>query len=107
MFRPRASITYNSAASAMRTQALPCVCSTSGNTSSATAATANTAYLFCRSMKCIMLPASCAVRHTLAQQSGRPQGEHRNQHDEGEDVRVVAAQHAAGERADVARPDRL
>ena len=45
---------------------------------------------------------SGAVGHAFAQQARRPQRQHEDQHDEGEDVLVVAAQHAAGEVADVA-----
>src|SRR5574340_1016184 len=108
MFRPSASITYSSAVSAMRTQALPPACSTSGRTSSTTVPTAMTTYLFCLLMKFIILRClSGPVRHALAQQARWPQRQHDDQHDEGEDVGVLAAQDASGHHADVARADRL
>ncbi len=50
---------------------------------------------------------SGAVGHAFAEQARRPQGQDDDQHDEGEDVGVVAAEHAARQRADVARADGL
>src|SRR4249920_1676815 len=99
MFRPSASSTYSSAMSMMRTQALPNCCATSGTMNKATAATRNTtSFLSFMGFSCA---GSGTVRHTLAEQAGRPHGQHEDQHDEGEDVLVMAAQDAAGERADV------
>ena len=43
----------------------------------------------------------------FAKQPRRPEHQHDDQHDEGEDVLVVAAEEAAGQVADVARPQRL
>src|SRR6185369_430795 len=88
-------------------QALPPCCRTSGRISSSTAPTTMTTYLFCRLMKSIMIFSSGPVRHALAQQAGGPQRQHDDQHDESEDVGVVAAQHAAGGHPDVARSDRF
>ena len=47
------------------------------------------------------------VGHALAQQARGPEGQHEDERDEGEDVGVVAAQHAAGEITQVARADGL
>src|SRR5438067_12025245 len=107
MLSPSASSTYRSAMSMMRTQALPNCCATSGTTSSAAATKMKPTTRL--SLKLIMVvgSSSCPVGHTLAQQALRSQGEHEDQHDEGEDVLVVAAQHAAGEQADVARAQRF
>src|SRR6478752_7555866 len=89
--------------SAIRTQALPWVCSSSGSASTTTMPIAyrRVFLLF------FMVRSSGPVRHPLAEQAGRPQREHDDQHDEGEDVAVVAAQHIAGQGADVARADGL
>src|SRR4051794_10153059 len=104
MFRPSASSTYSSAKSAMRTQKLPADCSSSGSTSSATAATAVMASLFCLSFTCC---SSGPVGHALAQEARWPQGEDDDEHDEGEDVGVVPAQPPPRGHADVARADGL
>src|SRR2546422_9907106 len=37
---------------------------------------------------------SCAFAHPLAQQSRRAENEHQNEHEEGENVLVIAAEHA-------------
>src|SRR5438034_10232220 len=37
---------------------------------------------------------SCALAHTLAEQTRRSENEHQDQHEEGENVLVVAAEHA-------------
>src|SRR3990167_4210311 len=104
MFRPSASSTYSSATSMMRTQALPNCCATSGVTSRKIPARMKTTSLFFSMM---VLRGSGAIRHALAEQALRAQREHEDQHEEGEDVLVVAAEHAAGERADVAGAERL
>ena len=74
--------------------------SSNGNTSNAIPMRVYRRFLFC-----VMAISSSPVGHALAQQARGAQREHDDQHDEGEDVGVVAAQHAAGERADVARAD--
>src|SRR5215471_19290634 len=104
MFRPSASSTYSSAKSMMRTQKLPAYCAAAGSTSSRNAANRNHSNLlfFMRSAL-----GSGSVGHALAEQALRPHGEHQDQHDEREDVLVVAAQHTTGERADVAGAERL
>src|SRR6185369_9313260 len=107
MFRPSASSTYSSAESRMRTQALPPCCRMSGRISNISAPTAMTTYLFCRLMKSIMIISSGPVRHALAQQPRGPQRQHEDQHDESEDVGVVAAQDATGHHSDVAGADRF
>src|SRR5436305_3864547 len=108
MFNPSASSTYSSAASAMRTHALPPCCRISGRISSASAAMAITTNLFWRLMKFIMgVAPSGPVRHALTQQARRPQRQHDDEDDEGEDVGVVGAEHAARHHADIARTDRL
>src|SRR5574343_918995 len=102
MFRPRASITYSRATSAMRTQAFPKSCRISGSTRSARPINRYWENLFC-----FMLSPSGTVGHTLAHEPGRPQREHDDEHDESKDVGVVAHQQATGEVTDVARADRL
>ena len=94
--------------SAMRTQALPCDCSSSGSTSSATRPHGHH-HVFVLPVDEVhhVRSPSGPVRHALAQQARGTQGQHDDQHDESEDVGVLAAQHAAGRRADVARADRL
>src|SRR3954468_19281859 len=103
MFRPRASSTYNSALSAIRTQKLPAACSSSGRIASATAASRIVMSL----LRLSIIDSSGTVRHAFTQQAGGPQREHHDQDDEREDVRIVTAQDAAGQRAEVARADRL
>src|SRR5438132_6991850 len=107
MFRPSASSTYSSAMSMMRTQALPNCCAISGTMSSAAAAKRKPTTRL--SLKLIMVVASSSrpVGHALAEQALRPEGEHEDQHDEREDVLVMAAQHAAGDHADVAGAQRF
>src|SRR5437764_12000722 len=108
MLRPSASSTYSSAVSAIRTQKLLKYCSTSGSASSSAQPTAHATALFWRLMKSIMprFP-SRAVRDPFAEQARGPQRQHHDQHDEREDVGVLAAQHAAGRDADIAGADRL
>src|SRR3954469_24003845 len=103
MFRPSASSTYSSALSAMRTQKLPAACSSSGRMASASAPSTQTTVLFC--LLIMAWAPSGAVRDALAEQAGGPQRQHHDQDDEREDVRVVAAQHAASQRARVAGAD--
>src|SRR3569832_2702578 len=93
--------------SVMRTQKFPAYCKPRGSTSSARAQMPQTTNLFWRLRKSFMPGSSGAIRHPFAEQARWPQGEDADQHDESEDVRVVAAQHAARERTDVARADRL
>src|SRR5512145_1049693 len=100
MFRPSASSTYSSAVSAMRTQKLPAACSSSGRMARASAPSTHTTVLFC--LLIMACAPSGAVGDAFAQQAGRPQREHHDQHDEREDVGVVAAQDAAREHAQVA-----
>src|SRR5438874_6720380 len=97
MFRPSASSTYSSAVSAMRTQKLPKYCSTSGSATSSSAPTIHTTILFCRLMKSIMIRSpSGAVGDAFAEQARGPERQHDDQHDEREDVGVLAAQHDTG-----------
>src|SRR3954463_4753965 len=94
----------------MRTQALPKVCRPSGSASSSKAATsmATSFWFWFRFKVFIVMPyRSCPVRHPLAQQARGPQCQHDDEHDEGKNVGVVAAQHTAGQLADVAGADRL
>src|SRR5687767_13491979 len=100
MFRPSASSTYSSAKSMMRTQKLPAYCATPGSTSSRNAAAMKTISL-------CLTRLSRTVGHPFAEQALRPHREHEDQHDEGEDVLVVAAEHAAGQHADVAGAEGL
>src|SRR5688500_17744051 len=104
MLRPSASMTNSSATSTMRTHVRPSVASTTKGSTIKTAATA--AY----STKCLSALESAVTRHPsrsfrhlLPHQSRRPQHEHADEHQEGEDVAVVAAEHASREIADVAR----
>src|SRR6478735_9877904 len=87
--------------SAIRTQALPWLCSSSGRTSRPTAASRKTTMF----LLFFMVRSSSPVRHTLAEQPRGPQRQHDDQNDERKDVAVVAAQYIARERADVARAD--
>ena len=50
---------------------------------------------------------SCAVSCLLAEQSRRPEHQHENEHDEGEDVLVVATEETARKIADVAGAEGL
>src|SRR5437762_5412421 len=102
MFSPSASSTYSRPKSRMRTQKLPACWAMSGRTSNASAARRKTTSLFF-----MMSPSSGTVGHTLTEQALRAQRQDENEHDEGEDVGVVAAQHPAGELADVAGAERL
>src|ERR1700741_5344566 len=106
MFSPSASSTYSSASAMMRTQPWPNCAAMSGSAISASAATMNTISLVCLFI-CCMACSSSPIRDALAHQAGRPQGEHQEQHQKGEDLDVLAAEHAAGELAEVARADRL
>src|SRR5574337_1428966 len=107
MFSPSASIVYRSALSTMRTQASPAFCSTSGSRNKATPAAQKAAICRFRFMVSPCGSRSGTVRDALAAQARRPQREHEDQHDEREDVDVVAAQDAAGDLADVAGAERL
>src|ERR1700710_1147471 len=90
--------------SMMRTQALPKYCAISGSTIRPMPAATKTASLLAL---VFMRGSSSPVSHALAEQSLRPQRQHQDQHDEGEDVLVVAAEHAAGDVADVAGTERF
>src|SRR5512134_3224034 len=100
MFRPSASSTYSSAKSITRTQKLPAYCATPGSTTSRKATATKTSSLFFNRL-------SRTVGHPFAEQALRAHGQHEDQHDEGEDVLIVAAEHAAGQCADVAGAERL
>src|SRR5450755_1258086 len=91
--------------SMMRTQALPNGCTATGSTSSTIAAIAKTTTLL--SLVMFMRCSSGAVGHAFAEQPLGSQCQHQDQHDERKDVLVVAAENAAGQRADVARAQRF
>src|SRR5258706_15916428 len=95
----------------IRTHAVPIVASANGSTTSTTAISAmppHTAFgLPFRSASMFIRLPSCAIPDALAEQAARPEHEHRDQHQEGEDVLVVAAEYAAGEIADRAGAERL
>src|SRR3982750_296916 len=95
--------------SMMRTHALPAIWTRNGSTHSATPAIRKTTSFCWRvaSAKRVMLASSGAIRHALAEQPLRPERQHEDEDDEGEDVLVVAAQDAAGEGADVAGAERF
>src|SRR5688572_106527 len=101
MFRPSARRTYSSAMSTMRTQALPWVCNSSGRASRSTAEPMKTAIFLVESF--MVRDSSGAIGHTFAQQARRAHRERQDQDDEGEDVAVLAAQHAARHRPQVTR----
>src|SRR5512142_367820 len=107
MFRPSASSTYSSAMSRMRTQALPKYCATKGAIASTMVAAIQVPSLLSLRFMVGFLVRSGAVGDTLAEQALRAQRQHEDQHDEGEDVLVMAAQHVAGQVADVAGTERL
>src|SRR3990167_703645 len=100
MFRPRASSTYSSARSAIRTQALPKYCRTRGRISRARPPRIQLILVFF--MVCC---SSGAIRHTLTQQARGAQREDDDEHDERKDIGVMAAQQTARERADIPRAD--
>src|SRR6476659_6493732 len=126
MLRPSASRTYSSAMSMMRTQALPAICTTNGRANRRIAPMIQAAS-WLRLARSIMgapyglrpVPpsgseplrtaerGSCAVGDAFAQQALRPERQHQDEDDEGEDVLVVAAEDAAGEIADVAGAERF
>src|SRR4029077_5412239 len=83
----------------MRTQKFPAYCASAGSTSSNRAVNRKTPSLF--------FMVSRSIGHALAEQALRSHREHEDQHDEGKDVLVVAAEHAAGQLADVAGAERL
>src|SRR5437763_12690957 len=95
IFRPRASSTYSSAVSAMRTQKLPAYCSSSGRMTKASAPSTQVILLTGgrRAGKAAwtedMRAPSGAVGHAFAQQARGSQREDEDQDDEGEDVGVV------------------
>src|SRR3569832_2403149 len=93
--------------SAMRTQKLPAHWRPSGRTMSASAQMPYTTHLFWRWRRSFIGFSSGAVRDAFAEPPRRAQREHGDQHDEREDIGVVAAQHAAREFADVARAVRF
>src|SRR3954470_11929212 len=95
--------------SMMRTHALPAIWTTNGSTQRAMPAIRK-AISFCwrgASANRVMAWRSGAIGDALAEQALRAQREHQDEHDEGEDVLVVAAENAAGEVADVAGTERL
>src|SRR5512139_3338356 len=112
MFRPRASITYSAAKASARTPALPIVPTMNGAAIS-TAATKKVAAIAAAGLlrsegkNRVTAAASSAVGDPLAEQPARAQDQHGAQHDEGEHVLVVRAEHAAGQLADVAGAQRL
>src|SRR5689334_17763715 len=91
--------------SMIRTHALPKYCATSGSSTRPMPAPMKTAIL----LSLTFMPAlpSGSIGDALAEQALRPQREHEDQHDEREDVLVVAAEHATGQDADVAGAERL
>src|SRR5450830_2138270 len=99
MLSPRASNTYSSAMSAMRTQALPKFCRINGSINRPTAANRKTAIFCCCFMMFLLSGTIC---HPLTQQAGGSQGQHKDQHNEGKNIGIVTTQHATRERANVA-----
>src|SRR5437763_3279746 len=95
--------------SMIRTHALPAIWTRNGSTNSAAAASRNTTSFCWRlaSLKRVIAIPSGAVGDTLAEQPLRPEREDEDEDHEGEDVLVVAAQDAAGQRADVAGAERF
>src|SRR5689334_7681914 len=105
--------------SRMRTQALPKYCAMKGSTTSPMPSRMK--FRRCRRRRAsssaavggaavavvMAMAVSGAVRDALAEQALRPQREHEDEHDEREDVLVVAAEDAARERTDVAGSERL
>ena len=91
--------------SMIRTQALPAIWTTNGRTQSSTAAPIRTTSFCCA--RGVGEARQCSIGDALAEQALRPQREHEDQDDEGEDVLVVAAEDAAGEVADVAGAERF
>src|SRR5690348_13919375 len=87
----------------MRTQACPAKAATNGSIASAIATSATPAQTL--SGTCFFflvaliggpprLRRSCALADPLAQQAGRTEDQHQDQHEEGEHVLVIAAEHA-------------
>src|SRR5678815_5734321 len=91
--------------SMMRTHALPKYWATSGSSTSPIPAPMKTAILL--SLMFMAGAPSRPVGDAFAEEPLRSQGQHQDQHDEREDVLVVAAEHAAGQHADVAGAERL
>src|SRR5574343_173113 len=102
MFRPSASMMYSNAKSRVRTQEFPRVLPTIKGSTASTMPDRTKASIrldwFCG--MCVVLPESGAFGHAFAQQAGRTEHQHQDQHGEGENVLIVAAQEAAGEVAD-------
>src|SRR3954453_15569230 len=91
--------------SMMRTQALPKYCANSGSSTRPMPAATKTAILL--SLTFMACAPSGAVGHAFAEQPLRSQGQDQDEHDEGEDVLVMGAEDAAGQRADVAGAERF
>src|SRR5687768_12495138 len=91
--------------SMMRTHALPKYCATSGSSTRPMPAPMKTAILL--SLRFMAGAPSRSIGDAFAEQALRSQGQHQDQHDEREDVLVVAAENAAGQHADVAGAERF
>src|SRR6478672_1813824 len=97
MLRPSARNTYRIARLVMRTHAVPTLASTNGTAISATAimtipTRAAAGWRRSARMASIRLARSCSIRHPLAEEAGRPEDQHGDQHEEREHVLVVAAE---------------
>src|SRR3989344_1527906 len=109
MLSRSASMTYSSVKSRMRTHPRPSAAPVrNGRTASSTARarytnhTARRSCLHCcqRWLKDVMR-VSGALDHALAEKTRRPDDQHQDQYEKGEDVLVMAAEKSAGQRSDV------
>src|SRR5512139_3747824 len=101
MFSPSASRMKSSATSRMRTQVRPSAASVAKGSATSSAATASAMSQRC-ARGVIAAVRSRPLAACLAHQARGPEDEDEHQHEEGEHVAVVAAEHPAGEIADVA-----
>src|SRR3990172_1001188 len=113
MFKPSDRNTNKMARLAMRTHAVPAAASANGSAISAIAISATPTHFAC-GLANIFTPripsrvsylapcASSAVSYPLPEQSGGPEHQHRDQHQESEHVLVIAAENIIGQVADIA-----
>src|ERR1019366_701300 len=113
MFKPSDRNTKGMARLAMRTQAVPTDASANGSPISAIAISATPSHFAC-ALANIFIPrcpprasrfapsASSSVSYPLPEQTGGPEHQHRDQHQKGEHVLVIAAEDIIGQIADIA-----